>query len=149
MAGISNTQRTLKYLRDQGYTSAIVEKWNSHTRTRHDLFGIIDIIALDPKNGVIGVQSTGSAFSEHYKKLTEEKATETRQWLETPGTQLVLIGWRKVKKVRGGKVMVWKPRILNITLGMLNAEGTTTDPGTDQSTSGGFALLNPQDIGET
>lgn len=94
---------------------AIVEKWNSHVRIRQDLFGIIDIIALDPEHGVVGVQSTGQAFNEHLNKLTGEKAQETLDWLNTPGTKLYLYGWRKVSKQRGSKVKVWAPRILEIT----------------------------------
>ena len=121
MAGVSPTQRTLKYLKDEGYECGMVERWIPIRGLpgggkRRDLFNIIDIIALDPVKGVIGVQSTGQDFSGHYKKLTQEKAAETRMWLETPGTSLILIGWRKVKVKRGGKAMRWSPRIQEITL---------------------------------
>lgn len=116
MAGLSPTQRTLKHYRDKGLTCAIVEKWNPHMRIRQDMFGIIDIVALHPTAGVVGIQSTGSAFRSHYLKLTQEKANICRTWLQTPGTTLILIGWRKVKKVRGQKIMIWKPRIQEITL---------------------------------
>jgi hypothetical protein len=100
--------------------------------TRHDLFGIIDIIALDHGDddewsiekgtwiahpgGVIGVQSCGTAFSEHYKKITQTKAKEARDWLLTPGTSLELWGWRKIKVKRGGKAMRCEPRIHKFTL---------------------------------
>ena len=119
MAGLTPTQRTLRHLREEGRVCAIVEKWNSHARIRQDLFGIIDIIALDPERGVLGIQSTGSAFSEHLDKLTRDKAQQTLDWLNTPGTELWLYGWRKVKRVRGGKAMVWSPRILQITPDMV------------------------------
>jgi hypothetical protein len=81
-----------------------------------DLFGIIDIIALDPERGVVGVQSTGTAFAEHERKLLEEKTQECFDWLSTPGTVLELWGWRKVKLKRGGKAMRWAPRIREFTL---------------------------------
>jgi len=81
-----------------------------------DLFGFIDIIALDPKRGVIAVQSTGSDFAEHYTKITTERREEALRWLQTPGTTLILYGWRKIKKVRGKKAMIWSPRIREITL---------------------------------
>lgn len=119
MSGLSPTQRTLRALKEQGLRCAIVEKWNQYGGlhgTRVDLFNIIDIIALDPINGVIGVQSCGSSFSEHYKKLTEEHAQESIDWLSTPGTKLQIWGWRKVKVVRGGKAERWSPRVQEITL---------------------------------
>lgn len=115
---MSPTQRTLKALRDRGLMCAIVEKFNPHVGPhgiRQDLFGIIDIIALDSRSGVIGIQSTGQAFSAHLRKLTIEKAMETHAWLSTPGTSLELWGWRKVKLARGGKAMRWKPRVKVIT----------------------------------
>ena len=113
------TQRTKLWLAKQGFENDICEKWIPNPAHpgggfRKDLFGFIDIIALTSE-GVLAVQSTGSAFSQHMHKLTVEKAREVDQWLRTPGTQLLLIGWRKVKKVRGGKAMVWKPRLEWIT----------------------------------
>ena len=105
------TQRTLRELKHRGFVCGIVEKWNSFAKIRQDLFGIIDIIALDPTRGVVGVQSTGSAFAAHDRKLTEEKAQASLDWLQTPGTVLELWGWRKVKRKRGGKAMIWQPRI--------------------------------------
>jgi len=105
------TQRTLRELKNRGFVCGIVEKWNSFAKIRQDLFGIIDIIALDPTRGVVGVQSTGSAFAAHDKKLLDEKAQASLDWLQTPGTVLELWGWRKVKRKRGGKAMIWQPRI--------------------------------------
>ena len=65
----SPTQRSLKYLRDQGYTVAITEKWNSYAKVRQDLFGFIDMIAI--KDGqTLAVQTTSSSsFSERKKKI--------------------------------------------------------------------------------
>lgn len=119
MASLSPTQRTLKALRERGLVSAIVEKFNSHVGPfgiRQDLFGIIDVLALDPQTGVVGVQSTGKDFSSHRVKLLEERNQECRDWLKTPGTTLELWGWRKVKLKRGGKAMRWKPRVAHIKL---------------------------------
>ena len=113
------TQRTIRALRDRGLVCAIVEKWNAHIGPhgiRQDLFGIIDVLALDPQSGVIGVQSCGQAYSQHYRKLTEERYQETHDWLSTPGCTLELWAWRKVKQKRGGKLMVWRPRVKRITL---------------------------------
>jgi hypothetical protein len=117
---MSPTQRTLRQLRIEGCFCASVERFNPHVGPhgiRQDLFGIIDIIALNPEIGVVGIQAcAGSGFNHHYKKLTEENAQATKNWLETPGTKLFIWAWRKVKKNRGGKAMIWQPRIREINL---------------------------------
>lgn len=103
---MTNTARSLKYYRDLGFSCWMVERYNSFTKKRTDLFNIIDIIAIG--QDTIGIQSCGQAFSEHDHKLMDSEYREP--WLKA-GNRLILIGWRKVKKVRGGKAMVWKPRI--------------------------------------
>ena len=110
MAGTSPTQRTLRYIKNKGYTAGVVERFLAFAGKfgrRSDLFGIIDIIAI--KDGeILAVQSCGQAFSEHKRKmLAEPKGLE---WLNAGG-KLVLIGWRKLKLKRGGKAVRWKPRI--------------------------------------
>ena len=114
------TQRTLAALADLGYTSGMVERWIAKKPfgIRKDLFGIIDIISIKPGE-IVGVQSTGTGFSDHLKKLTIEKAAESRAWLES-GAKLQLWGWRKLKVKRGGKAMRYFPRFLDITLDDLN-----------------------------
>jgi len=117
VSGISPTQRTLRELRDQGRICGMVERFNAHAGPfgiRQDLFGFIDIIALDPERGIIGVQSCGQAFSEHYRKITEERNQECFEWLRCGG-KVELWGWRKLKIKRGGKAMRWTPRVQEIT----------------------------------
>lgn len=119
LKGLTPTQRTLRAMREQGRVCAIVEKFNYYAGPfgrREDLFGIIDILALDPQKGVLGIQSAGQDFSKHLKKLLEDKSSECITWLSTPGTGLELWGWRKVKLKKGGKAERWMPRIKKITL---------------------------------
>ena len=123
MSGLSPTQRSLRVLKQQGRVCGIVERWNQFAGPhglRNDLFGIIDIIALDPERGVIGIQSCGTAFSQHVKKFQEERVQECIDWLSTPGTRLELWAWRKVKsKLKGGgfgKGYVWEPKVREFTL---------------------------------
>jgi hypothetical protein len=124
MAGLSPTQRTIRALKQQGVVCGVVERWLPYAKRdgdgppgiRQDLFGIIDIIALDMARGVIGVQACGQDFAAHYRKLTETCAQQTFDWLSTPGTNLEIWAWRKVKKARGGKAMIWAPRIEVITI---------------------------------
>lgn len=116
---MSPTQRTLKELRERGLCPCIVERFLANGRVgfgrRSDMFDIIDIVAISPEQGIVGVQSCGTAFAEHYRKITQEKKENTRLWLNSGG-KLWLIGWRKVKQKRGGKRMVTMPRFANITL---------------------------------
>lgn len=110
------TQRTLRYLRQEGRICGIVERFLPYAGKhgqRADLFGFIDIIVLDPIRGIIGVQSCGQAFAEHYRKITEDCAYNAMQWIQAGGA-IELIGWRKVKVKRGGKAMIWQPRIKEI-----------------------------------
>lgn len=108
--GISNTSRTLCYIREQGWEADKVEQFNPYAGKfgqRKDLFGIIDIIALTEK-GIMGIQSCGQAFAEHNRKILAEPMA--LKWLEKGGS-LMLIGWRKIKLKKGGKAMRWSPRI--------------------------------------
>jgi len=47
--------------------------------------------------------------------LTIENRQDSIDWIQS-GAKLILIGWRKIKKKRGGKAMVWSPRIKEITM---------------------------------
>ena len=114
MAGISPTQRTIKCQKDLNRTYGIVERFIQRPGSfgfRKDLFGWIDIISISRAEGIIGVQSCGQGFSEHVKKIKAEPLVIT--WLESGGKG-ELWGWRKVKKKRGGKAMIWKARVADI-----------------------------------
>ncbi len=110
---MSPTQRTLRLLRERGLRAAVVERWLP-CGVRQDLFNIIDVIALDPNRGVIGIQVAGNCFADRYRKLTIERAEETRAWLSTPGTRLEIWAWRKIS--RGRKRPGWEPRIYVLTI---------------------------------
>lgn len=56
------TARTLKWLRERGYTAEVVERWNPHSRTRKDLFGFADVAAIG--NPLTGCACTG-VHNEH------------------------------------------------------------------------------------
>jgi len=111
---MTNTSRTLNFLRDNGYHTAIVERFIQYAGKygqRKDMFGFGDIVAIG-KGRILAVQSCGQSFSEHINKIYETPETYNRlvDWLKADGLFLI-IGWRKVKKRRGGVQMVWKPRI--------------------------------------
>jgi hypothetical protein len=112
--GISNTSRTLEYLRSQGWEADKVEQFNPYAGkfgTRKDMFGFGDIVAMG-EGRIIAIQSCGQAYSEHDKKILADEvvAPKALKWLQCGG-RLILIAWRKVKLQRGGKAMRWQPRI--------------------------------------
>jgi len=126
VAKTTSTQRTMKELRARGCKCQVVEKWNSFAKKkdgtgppgiRQDLFGIVDILVLEPGRGFLGVQCcAGSGFKRHWDKLTVERAQDSLDWLTTPGGFLQIWAWRKVKAQRGGKAMIWQPRIQDVTV---------------------------------
>ena len=117
--GLSPVQRTMNSLRGIGSICAVVEHFNPYSGKfgiRQDLFGIIDILVLDPERGVIGIQVCGSSYAQHYRKLTIDNIQDTINWLSTPGTKLEIWAWRKIKIKRGMKAMRWAPRVKELKL---------------------------------
>lgn len=89
----TTTQRTLKYLREQGFLCAIVEKWNPYAHVRQDLFGFADILAMKPEVGIVAVQTTSRAHrKDHYDKIVA--CATVPLWLDCGG-KIWLITWAK------------------------------------------------------
>lgn len=119
----SPTARSLKHLREQGWTAQVVERWIPGANLRKDLFGGIDIVALRKQylgnnqnitvhNGCLGVQSTSdSNVSARREKLLA--IPELKLWLEC-GNRLVIHGW--AKKGPRGKPKLWTLREVELTL---------------------------------
>ena len=95
-ASRSPTQRSLEYLRELGYHCEIVEKWNSFTKQRKDLWGWCDILAIR-KDEVLAVQVTASAVADRIKKIQE---TTTVALVRDAGIRIECHGWRKNSKGR-------------------------------------------------
>jgi hypothetical protein len=88
----SPTQRSLKHMRDQGYYAEVVERFNSFTKRRHDLFGFIDILCI--KEGeVVGVQTTSYGhISDRRQKILEH---ENYAAVKASGIKIIVHGWIK------------------------------------------------------
>lgn len=98
----SPTARSLAYLRQRGALAAVVERYNPHAKRRVDLFGFIDIVAVDAQPGALGVQATTTANVSHrLDKLRTEAAANMRRWLAA-GNRLVIHGWAK-RGARGAR----------------------------------------------
>lgn len=79
-------------MRDQGYTAEVVERFNSFTKRRNDLFGFIDILCIR-KGEVVGVQTTSAGHvSDRKKKILEH---ENAQAVLDSGIRIIVHGWEK------------------------------------------------------
>lgn len=98
----SPTSRSLRLLRSEGYTAQVVEKFNPWSRTRIDLFGFIDIVAIRKDIvGILGVQTTsGVNLSARIKKASQ--IPEFNLWMSA-GNIVEFHGWRKLKNLPGNK----------------------------------------------
>jgi hypothetical protein len=90
------TQRSLKYLREQGYTVAITERWNPFARIRQDLFGFVDLLAIR-KGETLAVQTTSTGVAERIKKIQD---SEYLPKIRDAGWMIHVHGWRKNAKGR-------------------------------------------------
>lgn len=88
----SPTHLTLKKWRKAGYLCQVVERWNPHSKTRHDLFGFVDVLAVG--NGeTVGIQTTSkSHLSDRLRKVGD---SEHIGLLREANWRLVVEGWAK------------------------------------------------------
>lgn len=107
--GASPTERTLKALRDDGWTAAVVEKWNPHARVRNDLFGFIDVLAL--RGGeVLAVQATSrDNVSARINKIASEELDALVREVRDAGWRIEVWGWGKMASGR------WECRRVNVS----------------------------------
>ena len=91
---VSPTQRSLAHLRELGYHVEVVEKWNSFTKQRKDLWGWADLLAIR-KGEVLAVQVTASAVSDRIKKIM---ASDTLALVRDSGIRIEVHGCRKSAK---------------------------------------------------
>ncbi len=94
----SPTQRSLKKLRDDGWTCAITERWNPFAKIRQDLYGFCDVLAMSPTRGIMAVQTTSSSnLSARVAKIKAEPRAAI--WLASNG-QITVHGWKKSAKTK-------------------------------------------------
>lgn len=105
------TQRSLDLLRKEGWTAAVVERWNPHARIRQDLFGFADLIAMRPGDQPLLVQTTsGGNFAARISKILDEPLAALAV---ASGFQIEVHGWRKLKADKGRwscrREALWQP----------------------------------------
>lgn len=107
---MSPTARTLEYMRNQGASPWVVEKWNPFAHIRQDLYGFIDVVALRPgEQGLLGIQATTDSHGA--ERVTKIQGIDVaRLWLSCKNPIWVMT-WAQ----RGGK-RKWTPKITPLTL---------------------------------
>lgn len=86
------TQRSLAWLREQGYTAIVVERWNPFAKIRQDLFGFVDVLAVR-RGETLGVQCTSADnVSARVRKIADHENTPR---LREAGWRLEVHGWKK------------------------------------------------------
>ena len=91
----SPTQLSLKLMRKTCDAVEVVEHWNPHARIRKDLFGFVDILALQGSE-TIAIQSTSWAnVSTRAKKIGESPLVG---FVRDAGWKIIIHGWRKNEK---------------------------------------------------
>ena len=123
MAKTSPTQRSLKHIRELGFHAQVVERYNSFAHVRVDLFQWIDIVAVNPKVPILGIQTTTKGnMGARLEKARGNAALMA--WLLNGS--LELHGWRKLK----GRWVVDVHRITLDDLISKDTDSTTTDGAT-------------------
>lgn len=114
----SPTSRSLERCRKREWPAQVVEQWNQHSGTRKDLFGCIDLVALDGNPGVLGIQACSDGDLMTRARKAQEQP-HLRDWL-LAGNRFEVWGWKKRphKRKDGTKSDVerWACRVYRITL---------------------------------
>lgn len=89
------TPKSMELLREEGYTVAVVEKWNPHVGIRQDMLGFIDLMCFR-RGEVLAVQvgsNEGGAHAAHRTKIANSEHVGA---VRESGTRIELHSWRKV-----------------------------------------------------
>ena len=111
----SPTQRSLKLMREFGFTCEVVEHYNSFTRQRKDLLGFADLLCLKVGRPPLLLQVTASGGSSRVNKILNE-CTDMARLALICGFEIEVHAWRKLLVKRGGKAKVWAPKIYVVGL---------------------------------
>jgi hypothetical protein len=99
----SPTQLSLKELRERGYYAEVVERYNSFTKRKNDLFGFIDILCLG-EGHVLGVQTT--SYGNVSSRVNKIKEHENYAKVTDCGIKIEVHGWRKVDNRWRNRIVV-------------------------------------------
>ena len=110
---------TKRYYEEQGCTVGDGRSYNAYSKTRHDLYGFIDLLAIDD-NETIAIQATigMNNLPARVQKIVESE--NANRWIWGPCRRIVIVAWRKLKQRNKdgklGKRVKYEPKIVEITL---------------------------------
>ena len=94
MSRMTPTQRSLALLRERGYLTAVVERWNPHAKIRQDLYGVADLIAVRPLEVMFVQTTSGDHVAERIAKV---KAHANYERIIESGILFFVHGWSRLK----------------------------------------------------
>src|SRR3990167_6094271 len=98
---MSPLQRSKKYLEEQGYLVAIVEKWNPWAKVRQDLFGIGDLLAIYPAEMTYTTRKTllvqTTTLAHMKERIVKIGHSYIYPKLKKADWAIEVHGWRKLK----------------------------------------------------
>ncbi len=125
-------QRTLEECRKRGWLADIVERRLPHCFITKDFLGLCDVIALDHKQGVLGIQATSDNGGNAAARVTKlHESPLLVPWLAA-GNRLQVWAWGKrgargeVKRWRVREIVVGVEPELQITESNASASGRQT-----------------------
>lgn len=108
----SPSAMSLERCRKLGYQAQVVERWIPRAFRRVDLFGGLDIVALDGHPGCLGIQAcAGGDASTHCHKLEQEPRLV--EWLRHENRLQI---WSWSRKGKAGKRKLWTCRVIQAHL---------------------------------
>lgn len=141
----SHTQRTLRWCEKKLWLAGVVEKWLPNRQeacpicqattgkggVRKDLFGFIDLVAIDGAQGVVAIQVCAtSSMASRLNKIRTVCSKEATTWLAF-GNRIQIHGWSKkhYKLTDGSKSKVerWSLRRVKVFLLEGSLEATALD----------------------
>lgn len=114
---MSPSARSLAFLRSQGWTGDVVERWigGGGFKVRKDFCGYADLVALKPDGHghpiAIAVQATSGTNVTH--RLSKMRGIPAAiEWLDAGG-RIEIHGW--AKRGKRGERKTWQVRLLVVT----------------------------------
>ncbi len=92
------TERSLRWLREQGWLPGVVERWNQFARVRQDLYGFVDVVAVKPGEKTLAIQACrGADVSTRLAKIrTHDPEAKPGRCPHCNARVVLAAGWRIV-----------------------------------------------------
>lgn len=84
---------TLNHLRQLGFTATVCESWIPKVEKRRDLFGIADVIAVHPRDGIVLLVQATSLGHVGDRLARVKRRPALLAWLKAGG-EFWVMGWR-------------------------------------------------------